>query len=143
MLHIAKRPGEIDVQKLVELYDIKGEDAESFVDYIENRFFDIPGASYYIVEESASYISALRVEPYLDGFLISGLHTEKAHRRKGYATKLLRMVTDDLPGVVYSHILHKNIASVRAHSNCGFVKMIAYAKLLDGTVSSRYSTMKK
>ena len=143
MLHIARKPSEIDVRKLVDLYDIRGEEAESFIDYIVNGFFDIPGASYYIDEEYGSYISALRVDPYLDGFLISGLHTRKTHRRKGYATKLLRVVTEDLAGAVYSHIFHRNIASIRAHSNCGFVKMLDYAKLLDGTVSSRFITMKK
>lgn len=142
MLQIAKKPDDIDIDKLLKLYDIKGENAQDLISYITDTFFNVDGSAYYIFTDAGNYITALRTEPYQDGFLISGLHTHTSYRRQGYATLLLRTAVEELSGSVYSHIACNNIASIRVHSLCGFKKICDYARLLDGTVSSRYITMK-
>lgn len=87
------------------------------------------------------YVSALRVEPYRDGFLIAGLETALHCRRKGYARQLLQAVVQHMAGKkLYSHIHKKNIASIRTHLACGFVPALDYAVFIDGSVDNQSHT---
>jgi len=90
------------------------------------------------------YVSALRTEPYEDGYLLFGLQTRKVCRHRGYGTQLVLAVCSqiqrDSKKPVYVHIEKKNIASIKLHRNIGFQICAEYGKLIDGTVSHRYYT---
>ena len=62
---------------------------EDFYRYLRECFFRTPGAVYAVWEEGGSYVSALRLEPYRDGVLVTALETVPQQRRKGYAFRLL------------------------------------------------------
>ena len=87
------------------------------------------------------YRSALRLEPYNDGYLLTALETTPAMRRKGYAEALVRAVLNafsDMP--IYSHVARANRASIALHKKCGFSKHLDYATYLDGSVSAQAVT---
>ncbi len=88
-----------------------------------------------------AYVSVLRLEPYVDGYLLTGLETAPAARGKGYATMLMRAMLDIFPERIYSHVQMKNTASLALHQNVGFKILYDYAHLLDGTVSRNYYTL--
>ena len=119
---------------------------DEFSSYLKEVFFCVPGAFYAVWTDNARYVSALRMEPYEDGFLLSGLETAPDARMKGYATKLLQAVkeyidcTIRLP--VYSHIHKGNTASLALHRKCGFTQHSDFGRLIDGTVSCNYYTLK-
>lgn len=88
--------------------------------------------------------SVLRLEKYLEGYLIQSLQTQSQSRRKGFALKLMTAVLDDHPKgtVFYSHVKKDNLASMQLHLRCGFQVHSDIARLLDGTVTNRYVTFK-
>ena len=85
------------------------------------------------------YRSALRLEPWRDGFLLNTLATAPEDQGRGYATAIVRAVLDRY-SPVYSHISHDNAASIRVHEKCGFRRIADVASLLDGTVTSRMAS---
>ena len=107
---------------------------QSFHQYLKEVFFPTAGAVYAIWLENDIYVSALRLEPYEDGLLLEALETAPAHRRKGYAEKLLRAVQVEFPQKIYSHVSKKNTASLAVHQKCGFRQVLDYAKYIDGSV---------
>ena len=88
--------------------------------------------------------AVLRLERYGDGHLLCSLETRPESRRKGFATMLVKAVLADLQegSVVYSHVKKDNTASMQLHFKCGFVKCSDMGKLLDGSVSNAYATLK-
>lgn len=118
---------------------------DDFSLYLKEVFFCASGAFYAVWTESGRYVSALRMEPYHDGFLLSGLETVPEERGRGYAAKLLHAVqeyvarTNHLP--VYSHIHKRNAVSLTLHCKCGFAQISDFAWLIDGTVSGNYYTL--
>lgn len=108
-----------------------------FEAYIRQDFFRVPGAFYAVWEEDGDYRSALRMEPYRDGFLLTSLETDPGYRRRGYAQKLIRDVTAFADRPVYTHIHKQNKASIAVHQKCGFERILDYAVFLDGTVSQK------
>lgn len=104
------------------------------------RFFWLPGTGQYIWQEDDRYRSALRLEPWRDGMLLTALSTAQADRGRGYATMLLRAVLERQDRPVYSHIAGENQASIRVHEKSGFIKISDTAVLLDGSASSRMGT---
>lgn len=139
---------EMDFDKLAGVYDL--ETAESFdkardlYDYLREIFFRTEGAVYFILEQGNEYLSALRAEPFGDGYLIEALQTKLMFRNMGLANRLLRSVihSDEIPkGLpLYAHIHKKNHASIAVHKACGFHEYLDYASFIDGTVSSKSST---
>jgi RimJ/RimL family protein N-acetyltransferase len=117
---------------------------DAFAEYLRQDFFGVKGAFYAVWEAENCYISALRMEPFEDGLLLEALETMPAHRRAGYAAKLICAVLDQLPGgsVVYAHVHKRNEASLATHRRCGFYESMDYAKYVDGTVSRYACTMK-
>ena len=107
-------------------------------------FFKEDGAICALWIENARYVSALRLQRFNDGLLLTGLETATAFRNSGYAKKLLCAVIDYLKtsyeGNVYSHISVKNAPSIHLHQSCGFSRMRKAAVLLDGSVSWEYDT---
>ena len=65
---------------------------QDFHQYLNECFFRTPGAVYALWQENEKYVSALRLEPYLDGLLIEALETLPAVRGMGYAGMLLHAV---------------------------------------------------
>ena len=94
-------------------------------------------------QESGAYVSALRLEPYKDGWLLEALETAPDHRRRGWAKALMRAVLEMLgETTVYSHVSRRNEASLRTHYACGFEKHLDHVVYLDGSVSGRGLTLK-
>lgn len=115
-----------------------------FYDYLLNGFFRTPGAMYCLLIEEGEYVSALRLEPWKDGLLVTALETAPAYRGKGYACALLTAVQSMLAqqggSRLYSHIEKGNRASIRVHGKCGFRKISDIAALLDGTITAQMET---
>lgn len=153
MLHPVRSMKELNFSALMEVY-IEGnlekaeeglsllEAEQNFYTFLQDVFFTRPSAAYWILEEKGSYVSALRLEPYKDGWLLEALETAPQHRRRGYAEKLLRQVTA-LPeyNKIYSHVHKKNIPSLAVHEKCGFSRIAETAAYIDGSVNSRACTM--
>ena len=113
---------------------------QEFGDYLRKDFFFVRGAYYCIWVVNGVYLSALRLEPYMDGFLLCALETKLSARRKGHATALLKASLDEVDLPVYSHIRKDNRASIAAHRACGFRLHHEGAQFLDGSVSSNSDT---
>lgn len=100
----------------------------------------------FLWESDGHCVSCVRCERYADGLLLTCLETAPQDRRKGYATMLIAEILtrlskqDALP--VYVHIHNKNRASFSLHKRLGFHIVSDFAKLVDGTISRSYCTMK-
>lgn len=116
---------------------------QDFYSYLK-IFYQIPGAYLGIWLVNDRYMSAVRIEPYYDGMLISGLETAPDHHKKGYATALLSAVTNDNPCVrFYSHVSKENVASLAVHNKAGFTVLADYARYIDGSVDYKSYTLVK
>lgn len=115
---------------------------EDFYRYLRECFFRTPGAVYAIWEEGGSYVSALRLEPYRDGVLVTALETAPGQRRKGYASRLLNAVLGTLDGPVYSHVAKSNVPSLALHEKLGFGRIQETALYLDGSLDHRACTLR-
>ena len=153
MLKIAHSLKEINFSQLMEIY-LEGnlektEDGisllqaeQEFYAYLKESFFCTAGAVYCIWLETGTYVSALRLEPYRDGWLLEALETKPEYRRLGYALNLIRSV--QMLGEykkIYSHIHKNNRASLDVHTRCGFRKISDSAAYIDGSVNSRACTV--
>lgn len=115
---------------------------QDFYQYLNKVFFRTSDAVYAIWEERGIYVSALRLEPYHDGFLLEALETAPPSRRQGYAVELIRAVQEQFPNQrVYSHVSKKNAASLQVHEKCGFRRISEYAVYIDGSVNRRACTL--
>ena len=126
--------------------DVQMREAEQeFYNYLKFVFFHQDKACYAVWEESKQYVSALRLEPYCDGYLICALETAPEYRRLGFAEKLVTglqvFLSNSSAGKLYSHISKRNTASLTLHQNCGFQIIKDYAKYLDGSVYHDHVTM--
>ena len=144
MLLIVDRFGGLDFDRLAEIYGFKGREAVKFYEYLSSCFFRQKGAVYCLWLVDGQYCSALRLEPYKDGLLLTGLETAPHWRRRGYAQSLMGAALGWAEGMghrkIYSHIRFDNRASLAVHQRLGFRKMLNHAVLLDGTVSSKIGT---
>ena len=87
------------------------------------------------------YKSVLRLERYLDGYLVTGLETAMQERGHGHAKALLRAVITEFTGEsIYSHIDFSNVISIHVHIQCGFEQILDYAKFIDGSISRQAGT---
>lgn len=156
MLIIVKAMKELDFPALMQIYTEGNEEKaaeygdggllhaeQSFYDYLHDVFFQTPEAFYCIWQENGKSVSALRLEPYQDGWLLEALETAPQHRKKGYAKALMKAALDSIVGMpVYSHVSKHNRASLRTHFACGFEKHLDYAVFVDGSVSHRAWTLR-
>lgn len=92
------------------------------------------------------YVCCVRREAYRDGFLLTCLETAPEERRKGYASLLLSAVIAREKEVgrvpAYVHVHKHNKASIALHTELGFRVIADVARLVDGTVSTSFYTMK-
>ena len=111
---------------------------QDFYNYLNEVFFRIEGAFYALWEVDGSYLAALRMEPYRDGWLLCALETALAVRRRGYATLLVSSVLKYLSQreemKIYSHVSKRNLPSIATHAKCGFHIHSDCAVYLDGSV---------
>lgn len=118
-----------------------------FYSYLNETFFCTEGAYYALWEDDNRYVSALRMEPYNDGWLLCALETKPSERRKGHAANLINAVLDymAMPAetTIYSHVWKGNKASVSTHLKCGFRIELDYAIYLDGSILQNHYTFAK
>ena len=160
MLLIAKRLKDLSFGKLMKVYEEgnreNGQDfwpdespdrqialaEQDFYDYLDQTFFKISGAFYAIWENEGQNASALRIEPYQDGFLLEALETAPKQRRRDCAKNLIRAVLAYMKkGKIYSHVSKRNLPSLRTHEVCGFRKILDHAVYADGSVLSTSVTL--
>ena len=113
---------------------------QDFYAYLADVFFQTPEACLYVWQQDGKWVSCLRVEPYADGFLVCGLTSALAYRRKGYARGLLEAVVAQMHKPLYSHVEKSNFPSLALHEKCGFTRQLEYAQMLDGEVLHNFST---
>jgi len=116
---------------------------DAFLEYLRMDFFP-EGGSFCLWKIEDVFVSAARFLPYKDGLLLAGLETAPQHRKQGNAVSLLQEALrciDSSPTPIYSHVHTENRISLRLHEACGFSVLYHHARLLDGTVSSRYYTL--
>lgn len=105
------------------------------------QFLRIDGARYALWRTQGRCVAAMRLEPYLDGMLITDLETAPNERCKGYATQLLEAVRQEYSDTdLYAHIACRNLQAVRVHQRCGFVKHLNYAIFVDGSAFADHCT---
>ena len=159
MLQIFRNAKDINFDKLMPVYkqtnthsaarNYPDEDAvkglfraeEAFEQYIREEFFSISGAYYAVWEVNGYYVSALRMEPHQDGYLLSALETSLEQRRMGYAEGLVLEVVAMSDKPVYAHVFKSNRPSIALHKKCGFQQISDHAVLLDGTVTQKAVTL--
>ena len=111
-------------------------------EYLRDVFFRTPGAVLAVWEKDGIYVSALRLEPYKDGLLLNALETAPIHRKKGYASRLIRAVQENMNSVkIYSHVNKCNMPSLKTHEACGFRVISDCAVFLSGSVDYRSCTL--
>lgn len=115
---------------------------QEFYQYLQQVFFQTPGAVYAIWQVNGVYVSALRLEPYRDGLLLEALETAPEQRQRGYAKALMQAVLEQMGNQkIYSHVGKHNIPSLRTHEACGFWKTLDHAVYADGSVNQRSFTL--
>lgn len=138
--------GEINYPDLPHWQQIASAEQDLY-QYLNEVFFRQENAFYAIWYQESAYISALRIEPYMDGLLLSALETVPFLRKQGYAQMLINSVMHYLSsansGIVYSHVAKRNIASLAVHKKCGFSVIRDYAVYADGSVLHNSYTLAK
>ena len=115
---------------------------QEFYSYLQDVFFQTPKAVCCIWQENGVYLSALRLEPYKDGYLLEALETAPEHRRKGMAIALIQAVQGQGSFTkIYSHVGKKNLPSLATHEKCGFRRISEQATYIDGSVDHRACTL--
>lgn len=153
MLKIYRRFSELDIGQIMKIY------AESLVrDYSAKELWESPevlfledlrlffsnkNAHLAVWEHEGQCVSALRLEPYKDGFLISCLETAPSHRRNGYAFAILEETCSIYRGPIYAHVAKDNLPSRNLHDRLGFVKHADHAVYVDGSVYTSVMTLVK
>ena len=111
-------------------------------EYLRTDFFSQHGL-YAFWEKEGRPVSALRLEPFRDGMLLEALETMPEERCKGNAKALIAAVQKEFcPCVLYSHVAKDNLPSLKVHRECGFTEESDHAVFVDGSVSSRYFTLR-
>lgn len=160
MLKLCHNIGQLRFHELMEVYSQSNRDnarerythlddsaalmqaEQDFYHYLSQVFFKTAGAVYALWEDHGTCISALRMEPYQDGFLLEALETHPAYRRKGFASSLIRAVQVQYRGKrIYSHVHKKNESSLAVHTACGFRKILDHGVYIDGSVTQNSVTL--
>ena len=118
---------------------------QDFYQYLNEIFFCTKGAVCAIWVEGERYVSALRFEPYQDGFLLEALETAPDDRGRGYATALIHAACSWITAQgcckIYSHVSKDNTPSLKVHAACGFQLILDYAEYIDGTLKDTAYTL--
>ena len=144
---VVKRTNEIALERLLDVYADEFKSAaerESFYMYLL-EYFSAPDCCYFLLVCDDQYVSVLRTERYRDGYLITGLHTKREFRSRGFGKQILTEACGHLRSsgnvAIYSHVENTNAASIRVHLACGFKKELEYASFIDGSISWNSCTL--
>lgn len=137
----------VDIDKLLRVYaqsvdNTNFHQVSAFLDDLR-LFFECGSVSLALWMDGGAPVSALRVEPYWDGYLLSCLETAPQCRRRGYGRTLLCAVMNDTPGIYYAHVDKRNKASLQLHQNLGFEICLDHAVYVDGSVYANSYTLRK
>ena len=156
MLKIVKCMRDLPFSELMDVY-IEGNEEKAkeygdggllraeqeFYSYLQEDFFKTTDAFYCIWQDNGKSVSALRLEPYRDGWLLEALETAPEFRKRGYAKALVQAVIAYMDNrVIYSHVSKSNVASLQTHSTCGFEIWKDCAMYIDGSVNQRAFTLR-
>lgn len=150
MIHEFYRFRDVDLSALMAVYQQsiythseEGRCAESAFYEDLRLFFLSKGAVLSVMDIDGVYVSAVRLESYRDGYLITCLETAPAYRNKGYAHLLLDSLMKKYPGVYYAHVEKRNKISVALHKKLGFSVYLDHAVYVDGSVYANCYTFRK
>lgn len=155
LLKILNRIADVDIRQVLDVYaetiqavgkkDYPFESENLQILYAEQDFYhyltlyfkqEKPALA--VCELAGRYVSALRLEQYCDGILISALETAPAVRGKAFAKLLVGGVIDwyknNDPQNLYAHVDRSNLSSIAVHRSCGFVATETQAVYLDGSL---------
>lgn len=99
---------------------------EEFLRYIRDDFLKKEGNAYYVLEADSVWVSALRLYRVKEGlYYIEALETHPDLRKRGYASMLLKLVTESLREKedsfrVRDCVRKRNLPSVKTHLKSGF-----------------------
>ncbi len=98
---------------------------EGFLEFLENEFYQKPGAAYWVLERGGKWVSACRTNRIEDGlYYLEALETRPDCRRRGFAAELLNGMLDTLkrrgPFRLCDCVGKQNEASLNTHAACGF-----------------------
>lgn len=117
---------------------------QNFFGYLYYDFFSVKNAVLFTWNENGRPVAAVRMEPYRDGLLVTGLETRPDMRGRGVAKRLLCDALEHVRknGVkkMYSHIVRENAASIAVHKACGFEVVQTFAQCLDGSTDPGMDT---
>ena len=109
-----------------------------------SAFFCVDGAVFALWSVDGHYVSGIRIEPVVDGYLLTSFETLPVMRGRGLGKKLLRAVTDHLMQTgkckIYSHVNENNLPSLNVHLFCGFKSTGMSAVFVDGSVHENHVT---
>ena len=119
---------EIAKEKHPEMQDLSKtirEEEYYFVEKFLGKFMSKNENTYYVWKVDGEWVSALRLTK-LDGFyFMEALETVPEHRKRGYASDLIKAVIQKLEDkenvVIRSNVRKTNTASLETHQKCGFV----------------------
>ena len=140
MLIVARNVSDLKVFTLAEVYALDTlQEGQDFYGFLSEDFF--PEGICCVWEEKGRYVAVLRLQRWLDGYLLEGLQTHPDYRGRGYAKQLIAESLESLKmEKVYSHISRDNAPSIAAHISCGFRKLHDHATYLDGTLHRHSDT---
>jgi ribosomal protein S18 acetylase RimI-like enzyme len=147
MLKTFSSYSDLDVNSIMNIYAgsvVPGDWRKEFVFTEDLRlFFQCKDAYLALWSCDGIPVSAVRIEPYSDGYLLSCLETAPQSRRKGFARSLLQAVMEYCPGTYYAHVDGRNKASMALHRSLGFQVFLDYAVHVDGSVYANSFTFKR
>ena len=151
MLKTAKSIAELDYAQLLNVYVehlfSSGSYGSESVFYDDlSDFLAAPEHICCLWAPEGRYKACVRVEPHRDGVLLTCLETAPECRRQGYGLSLVAatlqfLIQKDCRSA-YVHVAKKNSPSIALHRKIGFYTISDSARLVDGTVSQNYITMK-
>ncbi len=111
--------------ELQDLSEAILEQENSFVDFLQKKFFPKDENTYYVLEVDGQWVSALRLTKLKDFYYLESLETPPLHRKKGYASRIVNEVIDLLKQrgevIIRDNVAKDNWASLATHKKCGFV----------------------
>lgn len=149
MLSIIEKFKDINYDQILSVYAEQVCDFAAEKAFLEDMdlFFRIPNVFCFLWTVQSRYVTCVRVEPYMDGCLMTCLETAPESRRRGYARSLIQSAAEYLQhngfSAIYVHIAKNNSASLQLHHKAGFSVVADYGRLVDGTISQKYFTLAK
>lgn len=112
-------PSEKDKEKALKFVE------NGFLNFLKTEFFASENSTYWVLTDKNKYLSALRTSEIRKSFYyLEALETDVNERNKGYDTKLLTEVLEELKKEgsfkLCSCVGKSNTLSLKTHQKCGF-----------------------